>query len=131
MCLLQFTILAQGKKYKVLLSATLPQGYRKQWALTLGTNESLRETQSIPPSAPYSMRNVCNSKVINQCVINQEHVIATIDVKSENFKIITLWNAFYWVVTYELLEVNDKLGVIYYGCWVDGFFYSWIFKKTP
>ena len=77
------------------MSATLPPGYRKQWVLTLGTNESWRETQRIFPSAPYSMRIVCNSEVINQCVINQEHVIAAINVKSENFKIITLWIAFY------------------------------------
>ncbi|KAK4736967.1 hypothetical protein R3W88_000664 [Solanum pinnatisectum] len=41
---------------------------------------------------------------------------------SENFKIITLWNASLWMVTYELLEVNGKLGVIDYGSWVDGFF---------
>ena len=34
------------------------------------------------------------------------------------------------MVTYQLLEVNDKLGVIYYGCWVDGFFDLLIFKKT-
>ncbi|XP_015076080.1 F-box protein At5g65850-like [Solanum pennellii] len=77
-----------------------------------------------------SMRNVCISEVIYQFVINQEHVIAAIDVKSENFEIITWWYAFHWVVTYELLEVNDKLGVIYHGCWIDGFFDLWIFKKT-
>uniref|UniRef100_A0A3Q7ECB1 F-box associated beta-propeller type 3 domain-containing protein n=1 Tax=Solanum lycopersicum TaxID=4081 RepID=A0A3Q7ECB1_SOLLC len=60
-----------------------------------------------------------------------DHVIAANDVKSENFKIITLWNAFHIVVAYELLQVNDKLRIIYYGCSVDGFFDLLIFKKTP
>ncbi|KAG5629891.1 hypothetical protein H5410_001608 [Solanum commersonii] len=56
--------------------------------------------------------------------------IAAFDVNSENFEIIALWNASHWVYSYELIEVNGKLGVINYGM-VNRYYNLWILKKTP
>ncbi|XP_049394361.1 putative F-box protein At4g38870 [Solanum stenotomum] len=102
----------QENKYKVFLSEKL-SGYRQQWVLTLGIDESWRQTQSIFPSILYGKPGVCISGVIYQLFESaHKSAIAAVDVKSENFEIITLWNEFTWLCYYHLIEVKGKLAVV-------------------
>ncbi|KAK4736883.1 hypothetical protein R3W88_000580 [Solanum pinnatisectum] len=85
----------QENKYKVFISKKL-SGYIKQWI------------QSICPSITNYKPSVCLNGVIYQFVSAHKCVIATFDVKSENFEIIKLWNESTWVYYYHLIVVKEK-----------------------
>ncbi|XP_060200979.1 F-box protein At5g65850-like [Lycium barbarum] len=120
------------KKYKVLLSTKHAQ-YRKNWVLTLGIDESWRETQSISPDIVHIMPGVCINGVIYQFVYwstkANTPAIAAFDIKSEKFNIIALWNASYhMVVDYKLIEVKGKLAVTNCENLLSGYIHLWILE---
>ncbi|XP_027769858.1 putative F-box protein At4g38870 [Solanum pennellii] len=106
-------------KYKVVSAEYHAQeGYIKYWIFTLGIDKSWRETQSVLSCFPSTSPSVCISGVIYQfiyeSVINgYKSAIVAFDVKSENYEIIALSEAFR-MHCHELIEVMGKLATIDY-----------------
>ncbi|MCD7461290.1 hypothetical protein HAX54_045827 [Datura stramonium] len=115
------------KKYKILMSS-VPLNMNsptRQWVLTLGPGESWREIESAPCSLFLLLvGGVCIEGVIyfvgtdhdNRCIV-------AFNVRTENFRIISLWNDVIDVSAknfYNLIEVEGKLAVVDRSRWNEG-----------
>ncbi|XP_075077282.1 F-box protein At1g31080-like [Nicotiana tabacum] len=76
----------------VVHPATFNPSTRQHWVFTLGIDESWREIESIFPYITYSP-GVCTSGIIYRLIYRYDSAIAAFDVKSEKFKLVTLWDA--------------------------------------
>ncbi|MCD7461291.1 hypothetical protein HAX54_045828 [Datura stramonium] len=115
------------KKYKILMSS-VPldmNSPKRQWVLTLGPGESWREIKSAPCSLFVLLRaGVCIEGAIYFVGTHDKTCIVAFNVRTENFRIISLWNDVIDVPTrkfnYELVEVKGKLGVVDRTRWKEG-----------
>ncbi|CAN4124709.1 unnamed protein product [Withania somnifera] len=107
------------KKYKILMSSTLLRMNSpiKQWVLTLGSSESWREIKSAPCSLSLlTVGGVCIEGVTYFLGTHgDKRCIVEFNFKTENFRIISLWNNIIEVPAerfYSLIQVNGKLAVV-------------------
>ncbi|XP_060200293.1 putative F-box protein At4g38870 [Lycium barbarum] len=108
---------------------------RKHWILTLGIDESWRETQSISPEIFYYLPGVCINGFIYRFIYwfakDNRPVIAAFDIKSEKLNILALWSASHHCIDdYKLIEVKGKLAVIDIEKWLSGYIRLWIYENT-
>ncbi|KAF3656191.1 hypothetical protein FXO38_14276 [Capsicum annuum] len=113
-----------GKKYKILMSSHPldPNSLTKHWVLTLGSNESWREIKSEPCSSLLLLsRGLCMEGFIYFLGIHEDkRCIVTFNVRTENFRIISLWADVIDVlggIFCNLMQVKGKLAVISQSRW--------------
>ncbi|MCD7461289.1 hypothetical protein HAX54_045826 [Datura stramonium] len=114
------------KKYKILMSST-PEHKNspaRQWVLTLGSSESWREIKSAPCFLFLLLRGgVCIEGAIYFVGAHKKRCIVAFNVRTENFRIISLWNDAIDVPSrnfYNLIEVKGKLAVVDRSRWDEG-----------
>ncbi|MCD7461288.1 hypothetical protein HAX54_045825 [Datura stramonium] len=123
MCYYSFGFEPVEKKYKILMSR-IPADMNspeRQWVLTLGPSESWREIKSAPCSLSLLVHvGVCIEGAIYFVGTRNKTCIVAFDVRTENFRMISLWNNVIDISAkyfYNLIEVKGKLAVIDRSRW--------------
>ncbi|XP_019248665.1 PREDICTED: putative F-box protein At1g47730 [Nicotiana attenuata] len=104
------------------------ENYTRIWVFALGIDESWNEIESIPQFKRFRGAVCINGVIymVNSC-INRKNIVA-FDVKTESFRIVTLWKASdHMIVNFNLIEVKEKLAVVEYnGMMISGEIDMWI-----
>uniref|UniRef100_M1DP41 F-box protein n=1 Tax=Solanum tuberosum TaxID=4113 RepID=M1DP41_SOLTU len=123
----------EEKTYKVLMTINGFTKPTRNWVFTLGRDEeSWREIKGITDFV--GKNAVCVSGVIYILSYSMPNIfVLGFDVKSENFRIITLWNSLDEHIGgsyYNILKVNGKLAILDKKIWyMEGNFDLWILGK--
>ncbi|XP_055818255.1 putative F-box protein At1g19160 [Solanum dulcamara] len=109
----------EEKTYKVLMTIN---GYEKHtnptrnWVFTLAADESWREIKGITDFAVITKNVVCVGGVIYMLSYSKHDILViAFDVRSENFRIVTLWNSLNQHIDgnyYNIIKVNGKLAIL-------------------
>ncbi|XP_049364735.1 F-box protein At1g30790-like [Solanum verrucosum] len=125
----------EEKTYKVLMTINVFAKPTRNWVFTLGRDEeSWREIKGITDFV--GKNAVCVSGVIYMLSYSKPNIfVLGFDVKSENFRMITLWNSLDEHMiggsyNYNILKVNGKLAILDKKIWyLEGNFDLWILGK--
>ncbi|XP_009609776.1 putative F-box protein At1g19160 [Nicotiana tomentosiformis] len=126
----------EKKKYKILMITHVRSAPSRYWVFTLGSAESWREIKSAPASLSLIFINggVCIDGIsyFFGCYKGKA-CIAEYNVRTENFRIISLWKDEYYIPTlnyYNLIELEEKLTAIDHSRMEMGEMDFWILESS-